>query len=360
MNKSLLFGILLLGLQLVICSKDVTAGALTTPDTFVIIKDSTFTNDIQGNNLNVSLAATIILDDSERQNFTIWFEPGEQPTSPPIKINGIQICPGTFYMADFRTTYIDCEREINYSNFTYVRTKPYINGTKRSNFNYFDYYFTVPITKKPVSTQYALQINYTVMDFIDKQGDYYLAALSFPNHKAEKTTAYLTLPSNDSIPRFVPNAKNMFRDAYLDNVTNNVFRRWVFVFTGKENQLIWYSNDEQLKHEERRQQEFWTNVGVKRGLLWSVVIAVILLLFEKLVEWTYGDRIKRLLRKTKLLRCLPFIKKEKVIGNLRTFTYHKSTCNAIKRARQTKTFQLFEEAEAELFTSCKTCHPKEC
>ncbi|MFH1181383.1 MAG: hypothetical protein V1702_00325 [Candidatus Woesearchaeota archaeon] len=260
-------------------------------------------NDIQGSHviekngdLSVRLSVSFGFDgDYIKQHPMAYFNfgPHEFMTQGPIQNLKIALCSQQMVSAwDYITGYAaecDSSYRLNVSNGTWERAFVY-NGEPYLR-NYTDYTISF-IPNETDDAQYLiLLINYTLPNFVIKQGDYYIAWLTFPNMKNKdyQVSNSLVLPTKDDIPRFIPDAIDFNTVPYVEG--DKIFYRWVFVFSGGDNRIVWYSNEKELQQKQLSLQEHYTWKGAWIGFFFSLLTAAILAIVQK----TFFDksRIRR-------------------------------------------------------------------
>ncbi|MGV8150571.1 MAG: hypothetical protein ACP5NV_02480 [Candidatus Woesearchaeota archaeon] len=280
-------------------------------------------------------------------NITISFDPWERMDNEPIKLNSIIICDsysgGWNYDYGYDET---CETPYDYTPDNYVSQRPFIFNGKVDIKNYSEYSFTFKPENITVWKQFVFKVEYTVPHFIFKQGDYYVARMSYPNmqNKDFEIVNSVVLPTKDDVPRFIPDAKKIERVSYKKD---GVFYRWVFVFEGADEKNIWYSNDAEMKKIERNNQWFYFGISVLSGL----VFAILLIFFERwFFDWTSmgNNCIKKLVIK---------FGSDRVVGNVSGKKYHKPDCPFVDNItrKNWKSFKNKKEAEKNRYSQCRIC-----
>ncbi|NOZ76450.1 MAG: hypothetical protein GXO65_01980 [Euryarchaeota archaeon] len=215
----------------------------------------------------------------KRDDLTISFHPWEhiQNENGPIKINEILICDKPYGDGGWsydRGYHEPCDEPYNYS----ISKRERADNLK----NYFNYDITFSPKKSDQKLQqFVFKVNYTTPHFIFKQGDYSVAWLDYPNmqNKNFPIINSLLLPTQYDIPRFIPEADRIEMVSYYEG--DDRFYRWAFVFRGGDDKIVWYSNDKELKENEREQQLFYTVLGAVIGLF----IATIPPYIKRFFDW---------------------------------------------------------------------------
>lgn len=290
----------------------------------------------------------------KNNNITIHFSPWESITNKPIQNISIKICEKTSggYSWNFETGYSsECNKTFVYNISSEKRESYFINNEDISILNYTIY--TITFIPENISWgRYILLIDYTTPNFVSKEGDYYTAWLRFPN-MGDKTQRpienALVLPSKEDIPRFIPDAKRIEKTVYFEG--NKPFLRWVFVFEGAGDKIVWYQNEKEIKENEENLQ--WKYL--KLSLLFGGIFSLIFLFFEKLFfDWScWGNKFLRWL-KNKLNR-----NSKEVFGNENNKVYHRIDCKYMDNisSDNIKPFKNREEAIKDDYEPCKICKP---
>src|SRR3989344_7652769 len=155
----------------------------------------------------------------ENVYFTPWNEDRDE-----INVS-LALCDMTIYQPKW-TYPFDSSNSWGYSD---VCTKfSYINSTTNSMWPYSITFFPYLQTKEQ---DFIFLINYTTLNFTTKQGDYNVAWLKMMNMKNNAIIDdHIILPSEEDIPRFIPETKEIKRLKY--NANGKELYRWAFIIEG--------------------------------------------------------------------------------------------------------------------------------
>lgn len=290
-----------------------------------------------------------------KKNITISFGPSEWMTNKPIKDISFEVCDKPDgYGWNYDTGYSGpCNISYNYSITQNLRERNFIYQGEIYPENYSTYQLIFTPKESNQWDGFVFRVKYTTPHFISKQGDYSVAWLNYPGmeNKDFSIENYLVLPTKDDIPRFIPEAKKISKAPYFIN--GNIFYRWVFVFEGTDDKIVWYWNDKSIKKNEIKLQEKYMYMGAIIGALIGLITAIILLFFEKIFfDWLpYGNNINRWIASR--------LNPAHVIGNIIKKKYHRTDCAYVDNIieRNQRPFKSKKEAEREGFTPCNLCNP---
>lgn len=224
-------------------------------------------NSVHGNDLKLSIVAEIVANPTNfsiyryPQYFIITLRPFEFLQQPPAKNVRFDICEGRYAGANPDELFISCTNKTEYKIFndsSRVRCH-LINNGKCEFLNYTDYYINVSLSPYPLENwkRYVLEINYTLSDFILRQGDYNVIWLNFPNlnNMNIPLTNYILLPLPTSVPKNFP-----------DNARIDMYKqRWAFTIEGIKDIFIWYNDVKELETKDTEKNVFYMVLGAALG-----------------------------------------------------------------------------------------------
>lgn len=279
---------------------------------------------------------------------TMYFIPWEHMNNAPIENVHFALYESENY--DGCPAHSGCiaERDrynCNISNTTRERLFVREGFVYRQNYSQYYIHF-VPKTNK--TQNFLLLINYSMPNFIFKNGDYSVAWLNLPDMKDKGYTVANTmiLPSEDDVPRFFENADEINRHYYNDN--GKWVYRWKFTYVGGEDIILWYLNDQEIKEREEALQNKYMFMGVILGfvltqihLFWRILVSSI--------KFLKGNRV-----------CVWFVGKFRlcsVIGNSKSKKYHKPGRSCIKKIHEKNKikFRTSRVAEKNGYIPCGVC-----
>ncbi len=330
-------------------------------------QEDTIIKSIDGANVinkNGALESKILMDFHITENYSIKhpylyinFDPWEHMYNKPIEDVSILICdhPGSFSWNSDTGYMGECNKTYNLNISTYTTKRYFIHNGEYQLRNYTEYRIKFFPHKENIYQKFIFLINYTLPNFVFKQGDYYVAWLRFPNMKDKgiEIKNSIVLPSKDDIPRFIPNTKEIKRKSYWED--GKIYYRWTFILENGEDKILWYWNDKEIKKNEEKIQTKYTILGVFFGAIAGFILAILLLFSERLFfDWLpYGNKINR--------RIVKRFNPNQVIGNINRKKYHRIDCvyaDNIKD-RNKRPFKDKELAQREGYIPCTLCNPNE-
>ncbi|ODS39634.1 MAG: hypothetical protein A7316_04935 [Candidatus Altiarchaeales archaeon WOR_SM1_86-2] len=246
----------------------------------------------------------------------------------------------------------------NHLNYECKRIYPYNFSYNFSNVYRITF---VPEKTEKEAQYFAIMINYTLPDFTIKQGDYNVVRLSLKNHlkyldtKGKPIQNIIVLPSQDDIPRFLPDAGDIRIVKYRDENGNNL-NRWAFVFDGSGDKIIWYWNEKKIKEREIINNLTYLGMGFLLSLLAGTIVYLSL---GRNPKDFFRINTPEITKKQIFDTTTKKFKSEPVIGSITGKTYHKINCKWVNNiAKENKRqFENKDVAEKEGYKPCRNCNP---
>lgn len=280
---------------------------------------------------------------------TMRFKPWEFISQPPVKDVFVAICDyGDGIGWNWDDAFEDpCDNPYNITITKDNHSRSYIPEGTIYTLDYTDY--EIAFTPESIDRweSYVIYVSYSTENFVLKQGDYSVARFNLlnMNEKDFEIRNSIILPTQDDIPRFIPDASKIDRLPYRED--GQVYYRWAFVFDGAEERNLWYWNEADIQARERHQQLWY----ILLGLIFSLPLTVFVVIVERyFFDWSpLGNRF---------MRWAIFISKSnKVIGNHNSETYHNPRCTRVDDIQEKNrvVFRNRKLAEKENYKACRLC-----
>ncbi|RLG13643.1 MAG: hypothetical protein DRN66_03775 [Candidatus Nanohalarchaeota archaeon] len=174
----------------------------------------------------------------------IAFNPMEHRTNDPVENISILVCePKHWSNNQIKGYYGECNKE--------YASKFFNNSDKKRRMYPISFF----VDKKDKKQEFVYLINYTMPNFTFEQGDYQVAWLNCGNLRTHSVINSIVLPTEEDIPRFIPDAK-LSRYSYYDNGKERF--RWVFTFENEKEIILWYYNDKKVKNKKNFRESIRT------------------------------------------------------------------------------------------------------